>query len=686
VTFLTAATANAVLGGATTSATIGIAELLSQAVVVLWLSFTADSPSSWNVVPFLGASGAAAGSVVSVSQIANTSQMPSFAANRLIAGEHVWRLTIAAAAGGWAVTSTSLYVSQRFSIYVSVLCVNGGRATQNVYGVVVTAVGEQPPYSGVYSVTVTFGQSMAQIASGTVVPTSLSTMRALARLASCGTTNSGADTSYGIVSVLLPVVEPLNLSPNAEVIALNVIFCVIVGAFLAVCAASVYAFLCRRVALADVLANFHLPSLIAPSAMFAFPTVLGFSIAVVAQPDDDVSLAVAVLGLVISAVWVAWVTLATVVVGPRRVIAVRLPSTTAPKLPPLNQIGELCRWTVQSVAHANRATYSWKGLSGDHVQRNVRWKHSYHILTQDVRFLLVPVAEAVCTTVATVATALVVVPGIGCRFVASLIVGFYLAQTLVFVWLRPYTSTMMQVFSAVTNVLTVLAAVGLMVNIFEWELVYSMRASVAFQVMLLGVSVSKGLIDAAEFVEGSRRLWRWIVVQHDARMDSVECAQLTVHYHEDDAASDDGRGDAMMLSLTEGPPRTPLLLLKSGTSLSNVRQIVADEDPLVSTPTVVDGVVKLSSSFGAKDACVDDDVIHKQLRDRSSAADPRHVDSAKFEGFTVFLMDQSLDDFAEIPIGDNLSRHSATIDFSLKSSAVVTSEAHELTETDDGFL
>ncbi|CUF99962.1 transmembrane protein, putative [Bodo saltans] len=391
VTFMTARSTNSVLGGGTTSATIGIADLLAQPTVLLWLSFITDSPESWSVAPRQGSSGAAVGSSVDVVHVTNVSHMPTFAAARRSLGEEVWRLSVAAPTGGWAVTSASQYVSQRLSVGVSLL---------------------------------------------------LRRSRRLIRVR-CSGDGSGQPTT--------------------------VLWCV----------------QCR------------------------------------------------------------------------------------------------CHfWTVDGAACVRDR--------GAHVTFNNAGACSAGFVWNDEFWV-------------SVATALVVLPGVGCRFAACLIALFYLAQTLVFLWLRPYSSAMMQLYSAVTNVLTVLATVALMVDIFEWELVYSVRLSVAFQLMLLGVSIAKGIIDAVEFAVGSRRLWQWIVSRHEELMDAVRdqrYAKLVVHYHEDDVVSDDG-GDALMVSLTEGPPKTPLLLLKCASSSNVFQQSTAVEEENIpsSTPSTPGVLLQGYGSF-----------------------------------------------------------------------------------------
>lgn len=687
VTFLTAESANGAFGGGATSVVMSVVDLLFKKYVVLWLSFPSESSSAWSVISRQAPTGVAAGGSVTASKVSNKTAMPDYVVTQ--DGDEVWQVVVTAPPGGFLVTSTSMYVTQRFGLYVSVLCVNGGSGALFDYGLGVVAVGAPLPYSPAFQVVSTFSQSMAQIASGTVVPTSLSTMRALSRLASCGTTNSGSDTSYGIVSVLVPLIEPLNLSADAELTALNLLLCFIVAALVLSCAACAYAFLCRSVAFADVIANFHLPSLVAPSVMFAFPTVLGTSIAIFAAVDSPLtasSLTVGLLGTILSASFVAWIIVTTTLFGPHRVVAVRLHSAQIPKFPVAPHLSavSVMRWVRDALVLSFHRTYSWKGLKGSDVQGNVRWKHGYHILIQDVRFLLIPVAEALSSTVATVVTALVVVPGVGCQAAICVIAVFYGGQTLLFLWLRPYSSTMMQVFASATNILTLFATIALAIDIFQVERVYSTRMSVSFQLILLGMSAAKGLVDASEFFEGSRRLWVWIMTQHELRMESEAqrgSGQLTVFYREDDAVSDDGF-NIMMLSVAEGSPRTPLHTLglsttsmrdlqkSSKSSLSNSfssepETITRHQNirPLKKSASFVDdesidgkssSAKPTNNSFRGDSIGVDGDAIHRSLQDRLKAnqSNAKKVGTPSAAlGYTAFMIDQPSEELADVHIG-----------------------------------
>ncbi|CUF35698.1 transmembrane protein, putative, partial [Bodo saltans] len=176
-------------------------------------------------------------------------------------------------------------------------------------------------------------------------------------------------------------------------------------------------------------------------------------------------------------------------------VVIRLPTHQPPSFPSSNKqssvvLMRLPLWVAASLTHVRTRTFLWKGLkmaqsfdTKTTSHTNVQWKHGYHILIQDVRFLLVPVAEAICATVATVTTALVVVPGVGCQTAICVIAIFYAAQTLLFLWIRPYSSTMMQVFAALTNVLTLLATIALALDIFSCSRYFPSGADVRHAVI-----------------------------------------------------------------------------------------------------------------------------------------------------------------------------------------------------------
>jgi hypothetical protein len=702
VMFFAASSVGGSLGGGSVSLMISVGDLLLGNAISFWMSAALQFVDAWSLASRQPPSGAGFGATLDITRIRNTSTMPAEVALRTSVGETVWRVSIRPSpTQGWMLTSTSRYVTQKLKVHVSFLCANGGEGDPFNYAVTINAAGDPLPFTPAYQIGTTFSQSMGQIASGTVIPTSLSTMRALARLASCGTTDSGADTSYGIVSVLVPILAPLQLPPNAEVMSLNMLMCLLVTTCVVTTAMVAYVFLCRSVPIADVMAHFHLPSLVAPSIMFAFPTVLGTAIAIFASSDDELmpSFVVGVLGLLFSGLFIVWITLSTSLIGPRRVVAIRV------EVPPLTSfmtgdghastvVVRAARWCKASLQYVCMRTFSWKGIKGagygsggedgrdDARRRNVMWKHGYHILVQDVRFLMVPVAEAVCATVATVTTALVVVPGVGCQTAISVIAIFYAAQTLLFLWIRPYTSPMMQVFAAFTNVLTLLATIALAVDIFGLEQTYSMRFSVAFQLMILGVSMMKGIFDAIEFVEGSRRLWRWVITQHEARLAAGQSGvTLTVHYGDDDAVSDDDINIMMRSVTVEDPPRTPLRSLGgitsyasrysarsssvmscSNSSISDLlsqRHRTASLQSCSTTSEVPQADETLAANYSFVGIAVDGDTIDRTLRERqrdTSVRPPRRAPTWS-SSYTAFLVDEASEDLAEVAEARTPSAH-----------------------------
>lgn len=709
VSFSAGETSHAVMGGGITTATMAVTDLLDQPFVTVWLWFASEAANAWEVIPRHAPSGVATGGTVNASKVVNTSSVP-FSISGLTntsGGEEVWQLIVSVPPHGWAVTSKSIYVTQRFTVFASVLCTNGGSGDTFDYGVIVTAIGEPLPYVPLFGFVTTFAQSMSQVASGTVVPSSLSTMRALARLASCGTTDSGMDTSYGVVAVLVPLVQPLDLTSDGKLTLLNMLLCFLIGAFVVALSASMYSFLCGFVPMKDIMAHFHLPSLLAPVVMFAFPTVLGTSIAILALPDGNPeqssTFVVGVLGISFCAALVLWICIVTVYVGPRRVTPRRHAISGAPPLPTCGELSvpKVLLWLKQSIMYTSRRTYSWRPLGGAMETSNTRWKYAHHILIQDVRFLLVPVAEAFCASVATVTTSLVTVPGVGCEAAICIIAVFYGLQTVWFLWSRPYASLLIHVYAAMANVLTLAATFALAMDIFQVENVYSVRFSVAFQVMLLGISMVKGSVDVFEFSQGTRRLYAWMMEMHQQRMSEgvdrigVKCI---VHYRSDEVPSDDDDdahlcgaedmylsqyaddgGGSVGIELQPVLPLTPITPLHSSSMMLDMRPLSVDEasemrhspvdsDPeTVSTQSAVrphlrrsssfdkgsslDAVGKpQNSSFRGSSISIDEDAIYRTLWERHRRAGTKHPMQRRHSsrsGYTALMMDYPSEDLAE---------------------------------------
>jgi hypothetical protein len=246
-----------------------------------------------------------------------------------------------------------------------------------------------------------------------------------------------------------------------------------------------------------------------------------------------------------------------------------------------------------------------------------------------------------------------------------------------------------------TNLLTLFATIGLAIDIFQVERVYGMRTSVAFQLMLLGMSVAKGMVDTIEFIEGSKRLWVWIMTQHESRM-KMEAHrgsdQLTVFYREDDAVSDDGF-NIMMLSVTEGSPRTPLHSYSLGLSATGLREFprssksslsncsfsseseMADrqqgipplrrsansanstdddngETSAVCVPAANNNNNNNNNSFCGVTVGVDGDAIHRTLQDRlKSQASAKDTQPSVRIGYTALMIDQPSEELADASIG-----------------------------------